>query len=87
VYNLNNTPTILGYKAEEKLHLGVHEQKCLNGTGVEHAQSVILPSLPYAPVPVAMLTGKCGLFTREERLCCVEGDVRCHPNKTQTQWR
>jgi hypothetical protein len=25
-----------GYKVEEKLHLGVHEQKSLNTTAVEH---------------------------------------------------
>jgi hypothetical protein len=30
VYNLNYTPTTLGGKDEEKLHLGVREQKMLN---------------------------------------------------------
>jgi hypothetical protein len=32
MYNLNYTPTTLGYKLEEKLHLGVREQKRLNIT-------------------------------------------------------
>jgi hypothetical protein len=30
MYNLNYTPTTLGYKVEEKLYLGVREQKRLN---------------------------------------------------------
>jgi hypothetical protein len=34
VYNLNYTPTTLGVKFEEKLHLGVREQKELNTTGL-----------------------------------------------------
>jgi hypothetical protein len=36
MYNLNYTPTtIWGYKVEEKLYLGVREQKRLNTTGVD----------------------------------------------------
>jgi hypothetical protein len=30
MYNLNYTPTTLGYKVEEKLYLGVRKQKRLN---------------------------------------------------------
>jgi hypothetical protein len=37
MYNLNYTPTTLGYKAEEKLHVGVREQKRINTTGLEKA--------------------------------------------------
>jgi hypothetical protein len=32
---MNYTPTTLGYRAEEKLHLGVREQKRLNTTAVD----------------------------------------------------
>jgi hypothetical protein len=34
MYNLNCTPTILGYKVEEKLCMGVREQKRLNTTAL-----------------------------------------------------
>jgi hypothetical protein len=34
VYNLNYTPTTLGYKIEDKLYLGVREQKKLIITGL-----------------------------------------------------
>jgi hypothetical protein len=33
--NLNYTPTTLGYKVEEKLYLGVREQKGLNSTAID----------------------------------------------------
>jgi hypothetical protein len=38
MYNLHYVPTTLGggYKVEEKLYLGVREQKRLNTTGIEH---------------------------------------------------
>jgi hypothetical protein len=36
MYNLNYRPTTLGYKVEEKLYLGVREQKRLNTTGLEN---------------------------------------------------
>jgi hypothetical protein len=37
VYNLNYTPiTFRGYKVEDKLHLGVHEQKRLNATSLDN---------------------------------------------------
>jgi hypothetical protein len=39
MYNLNYTQTTLGYKVEEKLYLGVREQKSLNTAGLEHKSS------------------------------------------------
>jgi hypothetical protein len=36
MYNLHYVPTTLGYKVEEKLYLGVREQKRLNTTGLDH---------------------------------------------------
>jgi hypothetical protein len=35
MYNLNCTPTALGYKVEGKLHLGVREQNPLNVAGLQ----------------------------------------------------
>jgi hypothetical protein len=35
MYNLHYVPTTFGYKVEEKLYLGVHEQKRLNTTALE----------------------------------------------------
>jgi hypothetical protein len=35
LYNLNYTPIFGGYKVEEKLHLGVREQKRLNTIHVD----------------------------------------------------
>jgi hypothetical protein len=42
VYNLNYTPTTLRVQVEEKLHLGVREQKKLNTAALEHAAAVIV---------------------------------------------
>jgi hypothetical protein len=36
MYNLNYTPTTSEYKVEEKLYLGVREQKRLNTTGLNN---------------------------------------------------
>jgi hypothetical protein len=38
MYNLNYTPT-LGYEVEEKLYLGVREQKRLNTTDLDYIAS------------------------------------------------
>jgi hypothetical protein len=37
MYNLNYTQTTLGVQVEEKLYLGVREQKRLNTTGLDQA--------------------------------------------------
>jgi hypothetical protein len=37
LYNLNCNQQIWGYTVEEKLHLGVREQKKLNSTGPDYA--------------------------------------------------
>jgi hypothetical protein len=41
MYNLHYVPTTLGYKVEEKLYLGVREQKRLNTTGLSHGTASI----------------------------------------------
>jgi hypothetical protein len=38
MYNLNYAPTTLGYKVEEKLYLGVREQKRLNITALQYSR-------------------------------------------------
>jgi hypothetical protein len=37
VYNLNYTPITLGYKVEEKFHLGICEQEMMNTTALGNA--------------------------------------------------
>jgi hypothetical protein len=39
MYGLNYTPTTLGYTIEEKLYLGVREQKRLNTTALDELPS------------------------------------------------
>jgi hypothetical protein len=41
MYNLKYTPTTLGYKVEEKLYLGVREQKRLNTTALDQGRTTL----------------------------------------------
>jgi hypothetical protein len=45
-----------GYKVEEKLYLGVHEQKWLNTTGIEGNSFVVLPLIWDGGGPLSLLT-------------------------------
>jgi hypothetical protein len=51
VYNLDYTPTTLGHKVEEKIHLGVREQNGLNTTHCSRqlAHRLKQSCQPYAP--------------------------------------
>jgi hypothetical protein len=46
MYNLHYVPTTLGVKVEDKLYLGVREQKRLNTTGLEQLSNYQLSGSP-----------------------------------------